>query len=166
MALFFCASGVAKLLRPTRAAQASGHLGVAFPLQVPSVALLSLVELGVAAMLLRSGAFPVLSAAILLCGLTIWLLMLRSRAPHASCGCLGELGTGNQAVGVARNFILLVLLGAAASQPSAPQPIALLVGVEFFLTVTLTTEGVSLLHHMRGRRLVRESQTSGQIGGM
>jgi hypothetical protein len=152
--LSFVASAVLKFLAPGRAATAAETVGVPRSLARPAVLALSIVELGLAAALILLPSRAVAAAAVATVGLlSVVLIGLRRRAPTLSCGCFGELGTGDQLGGLVRNALLLGLLAVVAVRPATPSAWGAAAALEIALLLAVGTEGVPMVRQLKTGRL-------------
>jgi MFS superfamily sulfate permease-like transporter len=144
--IFFIASGSLKLLRPRSASTAVEVLGLGRRAATAAVVVLALLEVLLGTVLVVSRARVVLvSAVVLLALFSAFLLFLRRAAPSVRCGCLGDLGSGNHALGLVRNALLVGLLAlgfAASGDLDLP---SLAIAGQLALLVAVVTEGGAVL---------------------
>jgi hypothetical protein len=151
--IFFLVAGTAKLARPKSMSAALGVLRVPDSYRPAVTVLLALGELimGVALLLVGGRAILILPA-ITLVTFTLFLTYLASRREATACGCLGDLGSANNLLGLIRNVCLLGLLVIATSASADATPGAMLGGLQIVLLLIALTEG---LHVIGGLRTLR-----------
>ncbi|MGH3938531.1 MAG: MauE/DoxX family redox-associated membrane protein, partial [Pseudonocardiaceae bacterium] len=152
--IFFLVSGTAKLARPKSTSAALGVLRVPGRYRPVVTVLLAVCELVVGiALLLVDGPAVLILSAIMLVGFTVFLAYLASRSEATACGCLGDLGSANNSLGLIRNASLLGLLAQAASVPGAVTPGAVLGGLQVVLLLIALTEGLYVIGGLRTLRM-------------
>lgn len=155
VAIFFLVAGVAKLVRPSPTSRALGVLRLPRRYRFVAAVALALGEITVGAILVGlGGRAALIPPAIMLVIFTTFLGHLAYRRERTACGCLGDLGSASNSLGLIRNICLLGLLGVAAGTSAEVTPAAMLVGLQVTLLLIVLTEG---LYVILGLRALREA---------
>jgi hypothetical protein len=144
--VFLLASAALKLWKPASVAQALEAARLPSGLTAPAAIGVAALELAVASALFTvAGTAALGAAAVVLLLFSGFLAYLATRRPGTPCGCLGDLGSTDHGIGLARNAALLALL-AVAAMGGAPRPdaLAVAVGAQLALLIAVATEGVAL----------------------
>jgi hypothetical protein len=151
---FLLVSAGLKLGQPGQPIEALRAVRVPASWRKPVLGLLVVGEAGTAVLLLtRGGWLGPVAAAVMLGALTAFLALIAVRAPSAPCGCLGDLGFGDQTVAFVRNGMLLALLAVGVVSRGAPSLVTVAAGAELAILVIVLTEGVHLLLRFRAWRV-------------
>jgi len=153
VAIFFLVAGVAKLVQPSSTAQAWGVLRLPRRYRSAAAVALALAEMTVGAVLVGlDGRVALIPPAIMLVIFTTFLTYLAYHREGTACGCLGDLGSASNLLGLMRNICLLGLLGVAAGTPAEVTPGAMLVGLQVTLLIIVLTEGLYVIMRIRTLR--------------
>ncbi len=154
VAIFFLVAGIAKLAQPKSTSGALGVLRIPDSLRPAVTILLAATELAVGiTLLLIHGRAILIVPAIMLITFTAFLARLTYREEATACGCLGDLGSANNSLGLIRNTCLLGLLALAASVPTTITPGAMLGGLQVVLLLIALTEGVHVIGRIHTLRM-------------
>jgi hypothetical protein len=159
VAIIFAGSAVAKLREPSAALDALSTLRIPVRLRSQVIRALVLLELILAALLLtRAGPSAIVPAVLCLSLFTAFLVYLARSAPGTSCGCLGDVGSGEYAPGIVRNALLIALLMFAWLQGADHSWLTIAVGMQVAVLILVVTEGSAILRGFH--RLTSEQSES------
>jgi hypothetical protein len=146
VALIFAVSAATKLRNPSAAVEGLRVLGIRARIDALVVAPLVVVELTVAILLLTLDGVAAVGPAILaLAAFTAFLAYLARNAPETSCGCMGDVGSNEHMLGIARNVILLGLLVFAWLGGAEHSLVTVGVGAQLALLIIVSSEGFATL---------------------
>ena len=151
VAFVFAGSAAAKIRNATPAIEALRVIGIRGRLESRAVAVLVAVELAVAALLLALDGIAAVGPALLSLGaFSLFLAYLARHAPDTACGCLGDVGSSEHGVGMARNVALGALLVFAWSGGVEQTALTVVVGAQLALVIVVWTEGFATLRALHG----------------
>jgi putative oxidoreductase len=149
--VFFVASAVLKVVAPASVHESLDAFHLTSVWRTPLVVALPAVEITIGGLLVFTGG----KVGLIIGGgsvalFSVFLGLLTLRAPGVRCGCLGDLGSGDHALGLVRNLILaLLVILAWSSTSAAPGPLAVIGGVEIAFAVAVLSEGIYVLKGLR-----------------
>jgi len=146
VAVIFAGSAVAKLREPSAAVDALSTLRLPAHLRSQGMRALVLLELILAALLLtRAGPSAIVPAILSLILFTAFLVYLARSAPGTSCGCLGDVGSGEHVPGIVRNALLIALLIFAWFRGADHSWLTIAIGTQIAVLILVVTEGSAIL---------------------
>lgn len=155
----FLMAAVLKLRRPMSVAPALAAIGLPRVARAPAALGIAGIECLLGGLLIFTGdRASVIVAAGAVALFTALLAYLEARAPGARCGCLGEFGSGDHLMGIARNGLLLGLLVLALVSPARPDGLAVITAVQVALGIAIVPEGIQLVRRLRLQRLENGAQ--------